>query len=217
MASIEAGIIGLGKFGLRFGQALVRLGHQVIGVDVDSGNVQRASQVLTQVYQADATEKRTLIQLGFGDLKYVLVSVGDSIAASCMICMFLKELGVPMVWAKAADDDHEKLLRKIGADDVIIPEIAAAKDLANRLAIPGFLEYLPFGKNIALKEIPVSKWAEKSLRELNLPKEKHVQIIAVKDPQGKDIRFVPGADEPLKKGEVLIAMGYTRDLVNLEG
>jgi trk system potassium uptake protein TrkA len=117
----QIGIIGLGKFGLRFGQFLISLGHEVLGVDEDGDKVKMAQHSFTQVYEADAMNREALKQIRIHDLEHVLISVGDSIAASVMISMYLKELGVPKVWVKAIHADHEKLLQKIGADEVFIP------------------------------------------------------------------------------------------------
>ena len=144
---LMVGVIGLGKFGFRFGQTLIELGHQVLGIDTDANKIKRAQHRLTQTYQGDATDKTLLAQLGLSDFTHILISVGSSIEASVMIAMYLKELGVPTIWVKAISEDHEKLLHKIGVDEVIMPEHYAARQMANRLAIPGFIEYLPFGKD----------------------------------------------------------------------
>jgi len=150
---LQVGVIGLGKFGLKFGKTLVDLGHEVLGIDNNYERIAQAQNILTQVLQADATNKEALKQIGVGDLTHVLISVGESIAASTMITMFLKELNVPQVWAKATNSDHEKLLRKIGIDEVVIPEHMAAKQIANRIAMPGFIEHLPFDKSMGIKGI----------------------------------------------------------------
>ncbi|MCF8093979.1 MAG: TrkA family potassium uptake protein [Desulfobacteraceae bacterium] len=214
-AKYQVGIIGLGKFGLRFGRALIQMGHEVIGVDNNVERVQEAKQELTQVFQADAMNKQALAQLGFDGFNYVLVSVGDSIAASTMITMYLKEMGLEAVWVKGITGDHENLLRKVGADEVIIPDKAAARALADRLAIPGFLEYLPFGKDIALREITVDQWAGKTLRDLELPDKYNIQVIAVKAKGEKGIRFLPKAEDSFNKDDVLIVMGHMQNLGKL--
>lgn len=211
----QVGIIGLGKFGLRFGRALVQMGHEAIGVDNNVERVQEAKQELSQVFEADAMNKQALRQLGFSGFNYVLVSVGDSIAASTMIAMYLKETGVRQVWVKAVSEDHENLLRKVGADEVIIPDKAAARALADRLTIPGFLEYLPFGKDVALKEIVVKQWAGKTLRELRLPDKYKIQVIAVKAKDEQDTRFIPKAGESFNKGDILVVMGHMQNMAKI--
>ena len=102
----QVGVIGLGKFGYTFGMAMLNFGHKVLGIDREPENIQRAQKVFTQVFQADATQKQALEQMGVADMTHVLVSVGNSIAASTMISMYLKELGIKNVWVKAITEDH---------------------------------------------------------------------------------------------------------------
>lgn len=212
----QAGVIGLGKFGFQFGQTLIDLGHEVLGIDSDPLKVRNAQQVLTQVFQADAINKESLGQMGVRDLSYVLVSVGDSIAASTMICMYLKELGVEKVCAKAINNDHEKLLYKVGVDEVVIPEHMAAKQIATRLAMPGFVEHLPFGKSVGVKEFTVEKWAGQTLRQINLTNRFSVQVIALKENGSSSYRFIPKADDLLRQGDVVVTIGAIAQLEKIE-
>lgn len=210
------GIIGLGKFGLRFGEILIQYGHEVLGVDSDPTRIRQAQQTLTQTYEADASDRKVLEQLGFADLTHALVSVGGSIEASVMISMYLKELGTASVWVKAVSNDHEKLLRKIGVDEVILPELYAARQLALRMTIPGFIDYLPFGEGMALREIRIDKWQGSSLREIDMTNRFQVQVIALKRAGDKTFGFIPSADAPLQKGDVLAVMGLTDRLSRLK-
>lgn len=212
---MQIGIIGLGKFGLKFGQSAVKLGQSVLGVDGHAGRIKLAQNLLSQVYQVDASNKDALAQLGFSDMNYVLVSVGDSIAASAMITMYLKELGVQKVWVKAINTDHEKLLRKVGADEVIIPENLAAKQLANKMIDPGFIEYLPFEKEMALKELVVKKWAGKPLRDLDLTNQYNAQILAIKRTGASSFKFIPKAADILNEGDIIIVLGNNVELTKI--
>jgi len=212
LSGCNIGIIGLGKFGFKLGQTLVNLGEKVVGVDNDSDNIKRAQSIFTQVYLADASKKEVLSQLGFADLLHVLISVGDSIAASSMIAMYLKELGVPKVWVKAINPDHEKLLRKVGADEVIIPEHMAARQLANRIAKPGFIEYLPFDKSMSLRELVVNRWAGKTIKQLDVANTYEIQIIAVKKMKEDVFSFIPRGETLLEKDDLLVVIGRSRTL-----
>jgi trk system potassium uptake protein TrkA len=209
---LQIGIVGLGKFGLKFGQSLVALGHEVLGVENDPDKVKNAQHILTQVIQTDAMSREALEQIRIQDLEHVLVSVGDSIAASIMISMYLKELGVPKVWAKAINKDHEKLLYKIGVDEVVIPEYMAAKQIASRIAMPGFIEYLSFDKSMAVKELEVKRWAGKSLKELNLTNEFGIQVIAVRRQGENRYQYIPKADELFQEGDHVVAIGKISQL-----
>ena len=201
------GIIGLGKFGFSFAKALAELNQATVGVDKDPENVKYARNVLTHVYHAEVTDKEVLQQIGFGELSTVLVSVGDSITASSMISMYLKEMKIPSVWVKAVSVDHKKLLHRIGVHRVIIPEAIAAEQLANRLAMPGFIDYLPFEKDVIIKEIAVKNWVGKSLKEIDLTNKHNVQVIAFKKPGDGRFRFIPKANNILEEDEILIVIG----------
>jgi len=214
--TLQAGVIGLGKFGYKFGKTLIELGHTVMGIDIDPDNIKRAQKVFSQVFQADATDKTALQQMGMADLSHVLISVGDSIAASAMISMYLKELGVPVVWVKAINGDHEKLLHKIGVDEVVMPEHLAAKQLANRMAIPGFIEHLPFDKEMAIKELVINEWAGKTLREMDLTNRFSIQVIATRRSRATKFRFIPKADERLESGDVLVVIGHIEQMDKLQ-
>lgn len=204
---LQIGIVGLGKFGLKFGQSLVALGHEVLGVESDPEKVKNAQHILTQVFQTDAMSREALEQIRIQDLEHVLVSVGDSIAASIMISMYLKELGVAKVWAKAINKDHEKLLYKIGVDEVVIPEFMAAKQIASRIAMPGFIEYLSFDRSMVVKEFSIKRWAGKNLKELNLTNLFGIQVIAVRRNGDKKYEYIPKADMPFQEGDSFVAIG----------
>ena len=212
LSGCAIGVIGLGKFGFKLGQTLINLGEKVVGIDNDADNVKRAQNIFTQVYLADASQKEVLSQLGFADLVHVLISVGDSIAASSMIAMYLKELGVPKVWVKAINPDHEKLLRKVGADEVIIPEHMAAKQLANRIAKPGFIEHLPFDKSMSIRELVVSRWAGRTLKQLDVANAFEIQVIAVKKMKDDTFSFIPRGETLLERNDILVVIGRSRTL-----
>lgn len=212
----EFGIVGLGKFGLSLGQALRGHGQTVIGVDSDHEKVKEAAEILDQAYQADAMHKAALQQLGFGELPEVVVSTGHSMEASILIVMFLKELGCRRVTVKAISLDHEKVLKKVGADKIIFPERYAAEQLAARLAVPGLVDYLPLGRNVVLREFVVEKWEGQTLRSLDLTNVYGMQVVAMRSRDAKEFGFVPRADTVLQKGDVLAAIGRAENLEKLE-
>jgi trk system potassium uptake protein TrkA len=216
MVHKEFGVVGLGKFGLSLATSLMAHGQKVVGVDSDPDKVKAAAEVLTQAYQAEAVDKTALEQLGLGELQEVIVSTGHNMEASILITLFLKELGCKSVTVKAMSRDHEKVLIKVGANAVIFPERYAAEQLAAKLAVPGLIDYLPLGTNVILKELTVENWAGKSLRDLDLTNSFGIQVVAVKGLEEKQFVFVPKADQPLQKGDVLAVIGRGEKLLDLE-
>lgn len=212
----QVGVIGLGKFGYKFGITMLNLGHKVLGIDCHSENIQRAQKVFTQVFQADATQKRALEQIGIADMTHVLVSVGDSIAASTMISMYLKELRVENVWVKAINGDHAKLLGKIGVDRVVIPEHMAARQLADRIHMPGFIERLPFDSEMIIQEMTIDKFDGKTLRAIDLTNRFNVQVIAIKKAQAAAFKYIPKADGRLNRGDKIVIIGSAEALSKIK-
>jgi len=216
MAVLQIGIIGLGKFGYHLGKNLMDMGHQVLGLDADPEKVRDAQNVFTQVYQLEAMDKKALEQIRIADMAHVVVSVGHSMEASILISLYLKELGVPKIWVKAVSTDHEKILRRIGVDEVFIPERYAAKQLAHRLANPGLIEFLPMDQQVAIKELTVESWAGKTLRQLALTNTFGVQVIAYRLHGEKHYSYIPKADEPLRQGDFLVVVGNEKKLCDLK-
>ncbi len=211
----QVGIIGLGKFGYKFGMTLLNLGHNVLGVDCQKENIDKAKKIFSQVFEADATQKQALEQIGISDMTHILVSVGNSISASTMISMYLKELAVPNVWVKAIHEDHAKLLKKVGADEVIIPEHLAAEQLAYRIDMPGLIEKLPFDTDMVIRELAVEKIAPKTLREIDLTNQYNTQIIAIKKIGESRYKFIPRADDELACGDKIIVIGDAEVLAKI--
>lgn len=216
MRKISVGVIGLGKFGLSFSQALMDLRQEVVGLDSVPEHVRNAQDVLTQVYQGDAMDRKVLEQLNFADFGVVMVSVGQSIEASAMISLYLKELGAAQVWVKAVSQDHHKLLDRIGVDRVILPEHFAATQLAHSLVTPGLMACLPFDAGMALREITIDKWAGKTLRDLDMTNVHGAQVVAVRRHGESAYTYVPRADMLFARGDVMVVLGSTEALEKMK-
>lgn len=212
---MEVGVIGLGKFGLSLANAISGLGHDVIGVDNNSERVRKAQDILAQVYQADATDEKALEQIGFKDLRTVIVSTGDSMEASILVVLNLQALGVEKMWVKAISAEHERVLYKLGVPFVVFPEEYVAMQLAHRLVAPGLHDYLGLGKDVVTREILVNEWVGKTLRELNLTNTYHVQVIAYRHAGEASFSFVPEADTKLEEGDVIVLLGKTDNVMNI--
>jgi len=204
---MQIGIIGLGKFGLALGRSLIELGNEVVGIDFETSHVKNAQDILTQVYQADATDPAALKQLDIASLDYVIIGVGQNLEASALIALHLKELGAKNVWVKAISEDHEKILYRIGVDYVVFPERAAAEELAHRLTIPGFIDLLPYWKGVVIHELIVAAWKGQTLREIDMTNQYEVQCVAIRPLGGDALDFVPKADRKLNEGDVLVIIG----------
>ena len=140
--TLEIGIIGLGKFGLRMATTLASMGHTVIGIDMSDARVQLAEELLDTVYKADATSLSVLRSLHVQDLDWVVISVGEGVEQSLSITLNVQELGGPKIWVKASNEEHKKILQRLHVDRAIVPEMEAAVMAAHHVHrdLPVFLQ-----------------------------------------------------------------------------
>ena len=116
-------VIGLGRFGASLAQQLCKLGAEVLALDVRGDLVQQIAQNVTHAVVGDAQDKDVLKALGVRNLDCAIIAIGDNLAASVLITMNLKELGVPFVVCKAHDDTH----RRVRAADGLVVEADLAR------------------------------------------------------------------------------------------
>lgn len=198
-------VIGLGRFGCRLAGALTRLGHEVLAIDRDPDKVQRWSDELDRVVQADSTEEDVLRQLGVTDFRRVLVAIGASIEASVLTVLALAELGIPQIWARANSEKHAKILSSVGAHHVIFPEAETGERVAH-LIVSRMLDFMEFGDDFAIAKVPViDGMIGKPLRDLAPGERYGVMVVGAKLP-GERFRYA-GPDTVLTEGSVLIVEG----------
>ena len=199
-------VIGLGLFGRAIARQLCMLGAEVLAIDVRSDLVQQVAADVTHAVEGDAQDKEVLRALGVRDMDCAIVSIGDDLAASVLITMNLMELEVPYIVCKAHDETHRRVLQKLGADRVVIPEQENAQRLGRSLHSHNVLEYIELSEDYGILEIPAPKsWVGKSLKELNIRAKLGVNIIAVES--GKTTNVSPSADYKILEGDIMVVLG----------
>ena len=133
-------VIGLGRFGSSIALTLDRLGHDVLAVERSSNLIQHFTGRFPLV-EADATNPDALLQLGAKDFPVAVVGVGTSLEASVLITGNLVDLGTPQIWAKAISVEHSRILQRIGAHHVVLPEADAGNRVAH-LVSGKLLDYI---------------------------------------------------------------------------
>ena len=204
-------VIGLGRFGSEVARRLCEMGCEVLAIDTHNEVVQNISSDVTQAVVADARDKGVLKALGVKDFECGIVAIGDSLADSVLATMNLKELGVPKIVCKAYDETHRQVLKKLGADQVVIPEQENAVRLAKSLASRNVLDYIELSEDYGIIEVPAPKaWLDKSLKDLNVRAKLGVNILAVR--RGGEIRVSPAADFVILQEDIVVVLGDTAAL-----
>jgi len=208
-------VLGLGRFGTSVARTLCELGQEVLAVDADEDLVSAVAPHVTQAIQLDATDEEALASLDVKSFDVAIVSIGQNTRDSILISVILKELGVPYVVAKANDDLHAKVLRKIGVDRVVFPERDMGARLARNLLTPNVLELMELAGDHQIIEIRVpAKWIGHSMIDLNVRRKYGLNILAIH--RGERFLVSPAPDMPFESGDTVLVMGRREDVERLE-
>ena len=206
-------VIGLGNFGFHAVKALYEDGNEVVAVDVDKGRVQAIDAYCTEAIVLEATDKGALKALGLESMDGVIVSTGTKISTSILICLYLQEIGVKKILAKALDEDHEKILKRVGATEIIHPERDMALRVSRGLSRPNVLDFIPLSDEFNLVQVgPPRAFIGKSLKDLNLRARYNVHIIAIKELVPENFLLVPPAGFVIKDSDILVMLGKYEDI-----
>lgn len=203
-------VIGLGRFGGAVAASLIRMGHEVFGIDGNPEIVQEWSDRLTHIVQADTTNAATLQRLGLQDFQHVVVGIGSDLEASVLTTLALSELGVGDIWAKAVTVNHGRILERTGAHHVIYPEVVMGERVAH-LVTSKMLDFIEFDDGYAIVKLraPATTWGQ-TLEAMGLRARFGITVIGVKRSRQDFVNAQP--DTRIEKGDIIVVSGSTRQV-----
>ena len=209
-------VVGAGQFGKAVAVNLSRSGQSVLVVDLDRERIDAIAGDVDAAVVADATDERTLHELGVGRIPSAIVALGsNALEASIMTTALLRQLGVPRIVARAVTDLHARVLSSVGAHDVVNPDREMGRRVAQRLVSPTIKEQLEMGSAILAEvELPV-QLAGRSLAELDMRNRYGVSVMAIR--RGEEILPNPTAAEKLLPGDVLLLIGTPEAVRGIAG
>ena len=208
-------IFGLGRYGIAVARELVENGMEVIAVDTEQRIVTDAAAYLPVCKCADVTDAEVISRLGIGSIDTVIVCMASNLEASVMAVTLCKEAGVKNVIAKCANEMQQKILLRVGADQVVFPENESGIRLAKNLLSSGFIDMISLAKDVSIVEIDVKKeWCGKNLIELNLRKKYGFNIVAIK--KGEKVTVNINPEQVLDAQTTLIVIANTTKLGKLK-
>lgn len=199
-------VIGLGRFGSAASLELLRLGHQVLGVDADAKFINRLADKLSYAVIADATDEQAILELDLPRYEAVLVAIGENLEASILCVLHLKNLGVQQIWVKATSKSHHTILSRLGVTRIIHPEEEMGVKVAQALNYPMVNQYMALGNNQYLVEIAIIEQLQGSTINTLLRDAKHfTKVVLVKR---REQLFSPVAEDfVLEAGDTLVLAG----------
>lgn len=177
----QIAVIGLGVFGSEVALSLMKRRFAVLAVDEDAQAVDVIKERVTQAMQLDSTQEQALLEAGIQEMDTVVVAIGTShVENSILTTALLRQIGVKYIVARAISPLHERILRQVGAHEVVNPEREMGAKVANKIARPGFLEMFPLADDLCVVELPVpASFVGHSLEELNVRKRFNINVLAV--------------------------------------
>jgi trk system potassium uptake protein TrkA len=206
----QAMVIGLGQFGMALARALAASGAEVLAVDSREVRVRAAAAFVAEAVTMDATDEEQLSRLA-PELRDVSVcAIGDEAReASILVTALLRQMGAKRVVARATDDLHERILRLVGAHEVVNPERIFGERLATRLLYRGVVDLMPLGSDLEITEIAAPPgMVGRALADLALPRQFQVTVVAIRRTEDGVSRVeLPDANSRVMEGDVLVLVG----------
>lgn len=204
-------VIGLGRFGSSVAKQLEANGCKVLAIDRNEQRIRQIAEYVTLAMCLDVGDEEALEELGGRNFDGAVISIGHSLDASVLATIWAKEQGIKQVIAKAYDETQGKILTKIGADEIVYPEMETGVHLANNLAFNNLVDTIELSSEYSIGEVTIlTDWIGKSLIELKLRDKYGVNVIAIK--RNGSLIVNPAADAPSKKDDIFVLLGTNNTL-----
>lgn len=205
-------VIGLGEFGLHLALNLSNMGCECIVADRNSVRIESIKNYVMKAIIVDVTQKESLSRIVPSEVDFVVVSMGN-VEASVMAVLQLKDLGIKNIWIKAASEEHERILRMMGFENIIFPEKETGKRFATKILSNNLLDFLPLSDDYSVAEVyPLKNMKDRTLKEIDFRKIYNLSVIAIKKKDSGKMIIMPGPDKALKLSDTLIVLGKSENV-----
>lgn len=206
-------VIGLGRFGSTASRELIKMGHSVLGVDINPRIVDRYADELTHAVIADVTDEDALNELGLDNYDVILVAIGSDFQASLLCVVHLQSLGIKRIWVKATSRAEHLILNKLGVTRIVHPEEEMGVRIAQALSYPMVNDYISLGNGQFVVEVSINlRLHDKELQSIVHQNEGlHVLLIKRK----MQVFAHPQADFKLQHQDIVILAGQLAALQSI--
>lgn len=199
-------VLGLGSFGESVALTLENMGCDVLVMDDSYEKIQDISDKVSYAMKADISDPDALQALGGKNLDGVVVAVSENLEAGIMATMLCKEMGIPLVVAKAKNKLQGAILKRVGADRIVYPEIEMGSRVAKSLVSREFMDWIELSNDYSMVEIAVpDKWVGRTLVDINVRERLGINVVGIIVNGKIDVTLDP--QKPLPEGGILIVIG----------
>ena len=212
----QALVVGLGQFGTALAISLAEKGVEVLACDQDEDLVRAVAPIVAEAIRLDATDEAALAMTNPAHRDLCVCAIGnEGREASIIATALLRQFGAKRLVARASDPLHERILRLIGAHEVINPEKAFGERFATRVLYTDVIDEIPLGRDLMLTELnPPDVFVARTLAELGLPRKYEVTVVAVRRPDRVEVEL-PTATRRLEADDVLIVVARPSSVARL--
>ena len=199
-------VIGLGQFGHSLAKALAARGIDVLAVDRRNDRVRSVADFVAEAVAFDATDNEALARTSPERRDLAVCAIGDESKESSIICTaLLRQMGSPRVIARANDEVHARILRLVGAHEVVNPELEFGERLANHLVYRQVLGELPLGDDLVMTQMkPPKGLFGQALSSIQLPRRYGITVVAIR--RGKKNILLPEPNETVREDDTIVVV-----------
>ncbi len=210
MAKKSFAVIGMGRFGQSVVKELIKKNADVLVIDKDPERIAKMSKIATYAVTLDTTDINALKEVGISSIDHVVVAIGKELQSSILTTLILKELGVEYVTVKVQNDDHAKVVSKLGADEIIQPEQQSGKRLASKIISDNVLDYIDLNESHSFIVVNATKKiADSTIINLDVRNKFKINVVAIR--RNGDI-IIPTAEDVINLTDQLLLIGKNTDL-----
>ncbi|MDQ1318057.1 MAG: trk/ktr system potassium uptake protein [Candidatus Poribacteria bacterium] len=227
---MKAAVIGLGRFGRSLAIGLSERGVEVIAVDKNRDRVEAIKDKVALAVILNSEDEEVLKAQDIDKVDIAIVSMGEEDFRSIVLTtVLLKKIGVKTVISRALEHIDKEILKNIGADRVVFPEVEMGQKLARTLASPAIVDCINLEnhEDFSIAQfVSPKRFLGKTIGELQVANKYRVNIVLIKrkyekiDKSGnyvieEVINYVPRAEDVINEGDVLWIVGRTEDVQNM--
>ncbi len=219
MAKKEIVVIGIGRFATELIKKLNKVNDfNIVAIDTNQVKLEKLVGV-KNVIVGDGTNKDFLLNVGIENADYYVIGMGQDFKSSLVITSIIKENFKGKVFTKSIDENHESILRSLGVDEVITPEVAAAGIVYRRLINPlsnvkngQLYQMQEVAQGVSIVNVPalMSEWG-KEIKDAEIPQGIAVVLIN-KTKTGPEI---VNGNTLIEEGDILSLVGKEAPLLKL--
>ncbi|HZH36573.1 MAG TPA: TrkA family potassium uptake protein [Flavisolibacter sp.] len=217
-------VFGLGVFGAALSHELVKLGHEVIGVDEKMELVDKFKHSITHAIALNATSKEALAQLPLGDIDAAIVGIGEDEGATIMTTALLRQMGVGRIVCRVTSPLQKVVLEAMNIEEFVYPEASSAERLALKLDLPGVIDSFQIHPDFRMIEVAVpDRYVGRTIEDLNIASRYRLVLVTIIKRVAKKHIFGDERTEMqvmgiipegtvVKRGDILLLFGTPRDI-----